>query len=56
MDICMEIWVYGIWVWFCMELVKFRMEKCRSCTIVCVCLVLGVESINTWFGDSQSHF
>ena len=26
MNICMEIWVYGIWVWFCMELVKFRME------------------------------
>ena len=30
MNICMEIWVYGIWVWFCMELVKFRMEKYRS--------------------------
>ena len=27
MNICMEIWVYGICVWFCMELVKFRMEK-----------------------------
>ena len=22
--------MYGIWVWFCMELVKFRMEKYRS--------------------------
>ena len=30
MNICMKIWVYGIWVWFCMELVKFRMEKYRS--------------------------
>ena len=26
------------------------------CTIVWVCLVLGIESINTWFGDSQTHF
>ena len=30
MNICMEIWVYGIWVWFCMELVTFHMEKYRS--------------------------
>ena len=29
MNICMEIWVYEICVWLCMELVKFRMEKYR---------------------------
>ena len=29
MNICMEIWVFGICAWFCMELVKFRMEKYR---------------------------
>ena len=35
----------------CMELVKFRMEKnIDFCTIVWVCLVLGIESIDTWFG------
>ena len=26
------------------------------CTIVWVCIVLGIESINTRFGDSQTHF
>ena len=29
MNICWEIWVYGICVWFFIELVKFRMEKHR---------------------------
>ena len=47
MSICMEfeygfVWNYEyLYVnYVCMELVKFRMEKCRFCTIVWICLVL----------------
>ena len=67
MNICMEIWVYGICVWFFMELVKFRMEKYR-----CLYNSMGLYSFgykkyrymvwnplsHVWFGfgNSQPHF
>ena len=66
MNICMKIWVYGICVWFCMELVKFRVEKYR-----CLYNSMGLYSFGyknyrymvwnplsrVWFGfvNSQPH-
>ena len=38
MYICMEILLSYVW------------KSIEVCTIVWVCLVLGIESINTWFG------
>ena len=47
-----QVWNYEyLYVnYVCMELVKFRMEKYRFLYNSMVCLVLGIESIDTWFG------
>ena len=41
---------------FVLNLLSSIWKSIDVCTIVWVCLVLGIESINTWFGNSQSHF
>ena len=45
-NICMEIWVYGF-VW---NLLSSVWRSIDVCTIVWVCIVLGIKSIDTWFG------
>ena len=40
------LWIH---VLGCMGLVKFRMEKCRFLYNVWICVVFGIESIDTWF-------
>ena len=40
----------------CMELVKFHMEKYRFLYISMDLSSFGIESIDTGFGNSQTHF
>ena len=67
MNICMEIWVYGICAWFCMELVKFCMEKYRCLYNSMGLYSLGIKKYRymvwnplsrVWFGfgNSQPYF